>query len=227
MMIRLTAVLMLLALGCPAPPPPRPPATPARVVAPRPAASQPRLTVLRSAFEVALEQDGHAVPISNNEAKLARRPFKLVIITRDPRQGILMNVSLSPDLYDAARRGEKLEDDFAPGTGMAEEQVLRSRSLMIAGRHAHHYLLAEPLEGTATTSRYHEVKREGGVYRCGRWVDAFEFVGDEAADHRKPKVSVAELESDFIYLVFYLGDPEGEQARRIDFLKIALAKPSR
>jgi hypothetical protein len=219
------SVLVLLAASCHAPPPA---ATPVNVAAQPAAPPEQRLTLLRPAFEVALEQDGRAVPISNGEATLARRPFKLVIVTRDPRQGILMNVSFAPDLYDAARRGDRLEDEFGPGTGMAEEQILRSRALMIAGRHAHHYLLVDPPEGTITTNRYHEVKRAGSMYRCARLVESFEFIGDEATEHRKAKVSVGEVESDAIYLVFYLSDSEQrEQQRRIDFLRLVLAKPSR
>jgi hypothetical protein len=228
MLIRtMCPVLALLAAGCPAPSLPRP-ATGATVAAKPAPRQEDRLTVLRPAFEVAVEQDGRPVPIASGQATIARRPFTLVIVTRDPKRGLLMNVSLSPDLYDAARRGDRLEDEFAPGTGMAEEQILRSRALMIAGRHAHHYLLVDPPEGTATTNRYHEVKRAGSVYRCARKVDSFEFVGEEAADHRKAKVSVAEVESDAIYLVFYLSDAEQrDQQRRIDFLRLILAKPSR
>src|SRR5512140_545673 len=113
------SVLVLLAASCHAPPPPKP-ATPVNVAAQPTPPPEQRLTVLRPAFEVTLEQDGRAVPISSGEATIARRPFKLVVVTRDPRQGILMNVSLASDLYDAARRGDRLEDDFGPGTGMAE-----------------------------------------------------------------------------------------------------------
>ena len=83
-------------------------------------------------------------------------------------------------------------------------------------------------EAAITTNRYHEVKRAGAAYRCSRFVDAFEFVGDEAAKHRKQKVSVAELESDSVYLVFYLADPEQrEQQRRRDFLRLSFARSPR
>jgi hypothetical protein len=197
-----------LAFGCR--PPPAPPA-------PKPTPPQPtkRLSILQPPFSVALEQDGRAVPIVGHEAKIARRPFAIVLLVRDPRQGILMNVSLSPDLYDLARGGESVDGDFAPGTGLAEEQFLRSRALIIAGRNAHHYLIRD-----AQVNRYHEVKPvSGGMYRCRRVVDSVEFAGDEARERREPKVTLDQLDSEALYLVFFLGDSAGEK-RRLDYVQL-------
>jgi hypothetical protein len=201
-------LLGALAVGCgppPAPPPKPPPA-------PQPA----RLSILQPPFSVALEQDGRAVPIANHEAKIARRPFAIALLVRDPRQGILMNVSLSSELYDLARSGENVEGDFAPGTGLAEEQFLRSRALMVAGRNAHHYLIRD-----AQVNRYHEVKAvAGGMHRCRRFVDSVEFAGDAARERRELKVTLDQLDSESVYLVFFLADSSGERKRRLDYVQL-------
>ena len=202
------ALVGALAVGCR--PPPAPPAP--RATAARPTA---RLSIFQPPFSVTLEQDGRAVAIANHEAKIARRPFAIVLLVKDPRQGILMNVSLTPELYDLARGGESVDADFAPGTGLAEEQFLRSRALMVAGRNAHHYLLRD-----AQVNRYHEVKAVGGgMHRCRRSVDSVEFVGEEARERREPKVTLDQLDSESLYLVFFLGDSGGEK-RRVDFLQL-------
>jgi hypothetical protein len=146
-------------------------------------------------FRLWLEQDGRKVPVVAGRARLKLARFAVVIETRDPHVGILMNVSLRPDLYREARAGEPIAAYFQPGTGMAEEAQVKREILFVAGKHAHHYLIHEPEQ---QVSRYHRVEPAGGRYRCRR------IVARLMTEDRKER-ALADLRPEALYLVLFRG----------------------
>jgi len=161
----------------------------------RPPAVDPAVEPTPAApFTVGLEQGGRPVEIVEHRADLDRAPFDIVVTAADPREGILMNVSFSGELFQMALRGDRLTDVFQPGTGMAEEAVIHDRTLILNGRMAHHYLIYEPSE---PINRYHEVKPAGGRYRCVRKVAG--LVVDRSS------IQIEKTREPALYLVFFLG----------------------
>ncbi len=141
------------------------------------------------------------MPIRAHEARLAPRRFTIVVHAREAKDGILLNVSRSPELFEQARSGKELSSTFQPGTGMAEDAVIRHRTLYLGGPMAHHYLIHD-----AGVSRYHRVEQRGARYRCQRDVDALELVEE------KRVLRLGQV--DPLYLVFFLGTQEGVERRR-------------
>ncbi len=209
------AALVLTGCGAPAQQAPRPaavtppasqPATPPASPATPPAspAAPPRLSILDRRpppLAVDLEQDGKLVPLAGQEAHLAPRPFAIVVRRCEPFRGILMNVSRSSRLFEAARAGRGLEETFSPGTGMAEDAMVRDR-VLIESYGGHHYLIVD-LQGEPKTNRYHELRRVAGELQCRRLVEHVEVAGSSV---RTPISRLREL-----YLVFYLAR-EGKSA---------------
>jgi hypothetical protein len=208
-------IVLLVAGGC-AKPVPAPTSAPATRAEARPKAARrpaPRLAVFDSVLRIGLEQEGRAVRIDEHEASLRKGPFEILITTQDATRGILMNVSLKPELYERARRGQDLEGYFQPGTGMAEEAVVKKKELYVSDFNSHHYLLHNP---EMKTNRYHEVRKTEDGFRCRRSVEQLYLVPS------RKTIRIADLGHDALYLVFFLGlarnDRSVEQER--GFVKI-------
>jgi hypothetical protein len=149
-----------------------------------------------SPFHLWLEQDGKKVAVANHRAWLKLGRFAIVIDSRDPEVGILMNVSLKPDLFREASSGEPIASYFQPGTGMAEEaRVKREILFVVSGKYAHHYLIYEPEQ---QVSRFHRVEKVGKRYRCRR------IVAELMTEDRKER-SLADLRPTALYLVLFRG----------------------
>jgi hypothetical protein len=166
----------------------------------RPAA---KLGLFDKLLRIGLEQEGRAVRIEGHEASLKKGPFDLLLTIHDARRGILMNVSLKPELYERARRGQDLVGYFQPGTGMAEEAVVRKKELFISDLNSHHYLIHDP---TKKTSRYHEVTQTEEGFRCRRSVEELFFVPS------RKSVRIVDLGHDALHLVFFLGLPRADRS---------------
>ena len=147
-----------------------------------------------SPFSVMLAQGGRPVPVLNHQAALLRAPFDILVETANPAEGILMNVAFEEELYRAALADDPLSDYFQPGTGMAEEAVVKEQSLFIVGSRAHHYLLHDP---AGPVNRYHQVTRVGGRYRCRR------SVSELMIQHKTVKLE--QTREPALFLVFFLG----------------------
>jgi len=156
-------------------------------------------------FAVAIEQDGRAVPVRDHQVRLKRKAFA-VVLAFGRLDGVMVNASFSPRLYEAALERRPLAGVLPlPKRGLAEELFNPDREIFVTDSAYHHWYYFSP-----KIHRFDSVEKVGEVWVCRRGVQRYRQDGRSgAADLRK-------IDRRDLYLVFTKTDWSGDHTRRIE-----------
>ena len=116
-------------------------------------------------FTLSLEQGGRAVPIVNNQARLRKEPFA-IILTFPRLDGVMVNASLRPDLLLAVRAGQPIDNVLPlPAKGLSEDLRNPRQQLFINDSQYTYWYCFGP-----ETHTFDEMSQDGDRYICRRTI---------------------------------------------------------
>ena len=136
---------------------------------PVPSPPQPRTSLppapAGNAFTIAIEQDGQPVQVIDHTARLRKKPFVLVFTFRAP-DGVLVNASVNPQSYEAARAASPLKEIVGFGSvGLVEGTRNTEQEIILSDTDYHYWFYSTP-----SINRFDKTSEEGGLIVCHRTV---------------------------------------------------------
>jgi len=154
-------------------------------------AAATELPVVTESFAIGFEQNGQFIPVKDHQVVLEKKSFTVVVFFRQP-DDILVNASLTPESFDAAKSGAALS--AIPGfknLGMAEESF-NPRTLLILSKDSPHYWYYTDEHD----HRFNDIIPKDGQLICRRLIT-------QVMQSGKPQLSIVkELPGNTLYFVF-------------------------
>ena len=160
-------------------------------------------------FSVYFEQDGNKIDIINNEVKLKRALFSIILVFPQP-MGLLINGSFNDSTYHFALKN--LPMDQLPGfreTGMAEDNFNPKKEILIANNAPSYWYYDSKKE-----NRFDNVTEENSKLICEREIKTLDNVDTK----KNSKVSDCKNPLYLVFISYAQGKDWGD---RIEVERIA------
>lgn len=124
-------------------------------------------------FTIAIEQDGQPIQVVDHTARLRKKPFVLVFKFR-ARDSVLVNASMNPQSYEAARVGAPLKDIAGFGAaGLIEGMNNMEQEVILSDTDYQYWFYDSP-----SINRFDKTSEDGGSIVCRRTI-AKVFLSDK------------------------------------------------
>ena len=143
-------------------------------------------------FVVAIEQDGRRVMLNGHEARLARRPFTIVLVL--PKLGgVMVNASHRGEMADAVRGGRQVSTVLPlPRRGLSEDMRNPRQCIFVTEKGFNYWYYL----GRDAVSKFDQVIQMPREFVCKRRIANF------AADNDSPAAPLSQLARPELYLTF-------------------------